>query len=342
MKIKLLIAAIDTVYTGLLSDNISEYHADIIDVSVCSSTESVNEVLAKQKYDVALMDSHLINDADTSGVHLPLLLWTEEENSMEIPPVAGKVKKYQRISSIIASILEQYAGVSKRRVIADKTGAEITAVWAPAGGVGKTTVALAYAMQKTTEEKQVFYLNLEDFSSLPGYLNENGKSISSVFEMLDDFTGNVKMLIQGICCKDKGLTYLCKPDNYDDMCVLSSDNVGELIMACADLTDELVIDLSCACDTRTIKTFELADNVIIVTENSSSAGSKLEQFISQNNVFENIKGKTILAANKGAKINDSPIENIISLPFVQISDALAVCGALSEILSQVNRREEVL
>jgi len=330
MRIKLLVATVDSVYAKLLADNISEHHSDIMDVCVCNNTEHLNEVLSKQKYDVALLDETLIKDINTSQINLPLLLWPEEETIAEIPEEARTIRKYQRISSIIATVLELYAGITKNRHIPDSSSAYITAVWSPAGGVGKTTVALAYAMQNVSEGKAVFYLNLEDFSSLPGLLNDNGKSISSVFEMLDDNNGNVKMLIQGISCKDKGITYLCKPDNYDDMCVLSSDNISELITVCAELADELVIDLSCSCDKRVIKVFGLADKILIVTEDSGSAKSKLEQFILQNDVFENIKDKSVLIANKGAVINHSPINNAISLPFVQISDPLAICGTLSE------------
>jgi len=330
MRVKLLIATVDSIYARLLADNISEHHADIMDVYVCNDLKCLNEVLSKQKYDVALLDETLIKTINKSQINLPLLLWSEEEITTEIPTEAGKVRKYQRISSIIAAVLEQYAGITKNRHIPDSNSAYITAVWSPAGGVGKTTVALAYAMQNVSEGKSVFYLNLEDFSSLPGLLNDNGKSISSVFEMLDSNNGSIKMLIQGISCKDKGITYLCKPDNYDDMCILSVDNISELITVCAGLAEELVIDLSCTCDKRVVKVFGHADKVLIVTGDSNSTKSKLEQFISQNDVFESIKDKSVLIANKGAIVSNSPINNVISLPYVQLNDSLAICGTLSE------------
>ena len=148
--------------------------------------------------------------------------------------------------------------------------------------------------------------------------------------MLDGHDGNVKMLIQGISRRYKGITFLTEPDNFDDICILSSENVSELITACAELADELIIDLSCACDARTRKVFETADRVLLVTESTVSAGVKLTQFISQNNVFESIKEKVTLVANKGAVINEPFVNSIISLPFVKSDDAVNVCKVLSE------------
>jgi len=238
------------------------------------------------------------------------------------------VNKYQRISSIVADVLEQYAKISGKRCDPDSKSANITAVWSPAGGVGKTTVALACAASGVTEGKDVFYLNLESFSSVPAFFSERGKSISAVFDMLDDCEGNVKMLLQGISCRESGVTYLCEPDNFDDICILSEENIIELVTSCARITDELIIDLSCICDKNTRQVFELADKVLLVTEPSLPAQAKLSQFISQNNVFEGIREKTTLVANKGAIVNELNIEPMISLPYIQTTDASEVYKTL--------------
>jgi len=330
MRVKILIATLDTEYARLLSDYISEHHNDTIEVSVCSTLESTQEFVSKRRYDVALMDMMLIENADTSAIHLPLLLWPENETHAKIPAVFGKIHKYRRVSTIVATILERYAKVSGNRHGPEIKNANITAVWSPAGGVGKTTVALAYAVSTNPEDKEVFYLNLEAFSSVPGYFSENGKSISSVFEMLDNSNGNVKMLVQGICCRENGIKYLTSPDNYDDMCILSAANIKELVTSCAELADELVIDLSCACDSRTRQVFDIADKVLIVTSSVISAETKLAQFMSQNNVFESIKDKTTIVANKGAKVNEQFSETMISLPYIQSNDATEIYRILSE------------
>jgi len=337
MRVKLLIATVDILYAKLISDNISEFHADKIDISICSTLEGLQESLSKRKYDVVLLDAVLIEHADTGLPCLRLLLWSEADPAGILPEGLGAINKYQRISSIVSSVLERFAKESGNRNGPDSKRAKITAVWSPAGGVGKTSVAIAYALSNAIDENEVFYLNLEDFTSVPGYFDDSGKSISNVFEMLENNNGNVKMLIQGVSSRDNGLTYLCSPDNYEDMFILSGENVNELILNCSELSDELVIDLSCSFDTRTRKVFELADNVLIVTAQTSVAKTKLAQFISQNNVFESIKDKVTLVANKGAVINEPAIDSMISLPYVQANDTVELCRKLSETVSS-NRK----
>jgi MinD-like ATPase involved in chromosome partitioning or flagellar assembly len=330
LRINLLIATIDVLYAKLLSDNISEHHSEKISVSICSSPEGLQENLYERKYNVALLDAQMMEHIDIKSIHLPLLLWSETEMAGDIQKEIGRVAKYQRISSIVAAVLEQYAKLSSRSNEPCIKRAKKTAVWSPVGGVGKTSVAMAYALSKTGENKEVFYLNLEHFTSLSDYFNENGKSISTVFEMLENREGDVKMLIQGLCCKENGITYLCAPDNFDDMCILSSEDLNELITACSEISDELVIDLSCVCDARTKKVFDLADNVMLVAGQTTTAEAKMLQFISQSNTFENIKEKVTFIANKGTIITNQITGTVISFPHIQSNDARGVCKALSE------------
>jgi len=341
VKIKMLIATIDNAYATLLSDNISERHANILEISVCSTLDGFSDMLKKQKFDVALIDAVFTKGIDKTAVQLPVLLWSENDAAdFEIPADMEKMNKHQRISTMVATILEKYAKVSKNRIDSDIKDAAITAFWSPAGGVGKTSSALAYALSNVSADgiyqnslsprKDVFYLNLENFSSVPGFFDKAGKSISSVFEMLDTREGNIKMLIQGICCRDKGIMYLCGPENYVDMNILTSENITELVTSCAKLADELVIDLPCVCDTRTEKVFDLAGKVFIVTDQSASAGVKLMQFVTQNDVFDMIMEKTVLIVNKGAAIANHPVDNIISMPFIQSNDMVSVITKLSD------------
>jgi len=341
MKIKLLIALDDGVYAKLLSDNISEYHSDTVDVCLCNSPEGLKELLKSRRFNVALVDAAMIGYIDMKSIHLPLLLWSETEaNSVtaanpDVKNNIGRINKYQRISSIVSAVLEQYARVSTGRDNFETKHTCITAIWSPAGGTGKTSVAIAYALSRVTGDKEVFYLNIENFSSIPCFFNENGKSISTVFEMLENSDGDIKMLIKGISGRDKGITFLSGPDNYDDINILSCENVHELITFCAQLADELVIDMSCGCDSRTRKVFDLAGKILLVTDPSGCTGVKLAQFLSQNNVFETIKEKTVIVANKGAILNGPYAESIISLPLMQTADISSLNNSLAEYFIDV-------
>ena len=333
MKIQLLIATEDCDYAEHLSNTFAEDHSDAIEVCVCSTADHLREQLEARKFDVALLESSLIGEADMQSIRLPLLLWSDEENTQAAPEEYMKVFKYQRISSMISNVLELFAkGLPNERGSFSKR-AGITVVWSPMGGVGKTTVALAYSARKASEGKQVLFLDLEPFSSVSAYFPDEGKSISTVFEMLETGEGNINVLIRSIRQQSGSgdIEYFCKPENFDDMNILTTDNVAALIEACSEATDELVIDMSCTCDERTRKVFDLADRIFLVTDSSRTAQIKFSQFASQHNVFQRIREKTTLVANRGAVVGESLADTVIYLPYVQATDAAAIYRTLSSV-----------
>ncbi|MDR2712161.1 MAG: hypothetical protein LBB91_03485 [Clostridiales bacterium] len=328
MKIKLLIASGDTDYAEHLSNTLAKKYADTYKVSICSQAERLDNLLAANKYDIALLEPGLAAQADLSSIQLPILLMDDSESIIEIISSFQKIPKYQRISSIAGTILENYAESGKGINSFTATKARITAVWSPSGGSGKTTVALALAAHKVSGGKQAVYLSLESFSSTPVYFPENGKSISKAFEKLE---ANIQVHLMGIRQQDSGsgIFYFCSPENYDDMNILTANDTEMLVNACAAGIDELIIDLPGQCDRRVQEVLHLADTVLIICDPSSTSQTKLKQFIDQHNVFSQIQPKTILINNKGAKTVDVNINKAIELPLVKSTDPIAVYKTLS-------------
>jgi len=334
MKTQLLVATSDAEYAEHLSNMLSEHHSDVIDVSLCRSGEKLREQLKSRKYDVALLEEDMIWEGDLLSIRLPLVLWSENEFSSEVPDGIKKIRKYQRISSMVGEVLELYAKGLKNGCGPCSKRARITAVWSPMGGVGKTTVALAYAERKASEGKQSLYLDLQPFSSLGVYFAAAGRSISAVFEMIETEEGDAGMLMRSIKQQDSGsgISYFCRPENYDDMNILTPEGLTLLIETCAELTEDLVVDMSCLCDSCTQKIFELADRILLVTDASRSSQIKFSQFATQHNIFQHIRDKTTLIANRGARITDTLVDDVIYLPLVQSPDAVAVYKTLSGII----------
>jgi Mrp family chromosome partitioning ATPase len=329
MKIKLLIATADSAYAEHLANVLAEKHADAFEVSVCSAAAVPGTGAAARLYDAALLDPALLSGAALSAARLPLLLWDDTE---ALPAPAGewkKIRKYQRVSAIAGHILAACAEASLGAGAGAAEKARITAVWSPAGGVGTTTAALAYATRKAADGRQVLYLDLEHFSSTPLYFAQTGPSITTLFAQLEG--GQAGLLARGIRQRDSGsgLAYFCPPQNYDDLNILSAEDSLALVNACAAAADELVIDLPSLCDERVRRIFELADTVLLVTDASQTAQVKLRQFMTQHNVFERVRAKAALIANKGALLGESPLDTVISLPLVPAADAASVYKTLS-------------
>jgi len=328
MKIKLIIASGDQDYGEHLSRILSDKYADVFEVSICSTLERLNELLKNNRYEVALLEADFLGATDLASVRLSLFLYSDAIHIIQEHEFLRKIKKYQRISAMVGAILENYSEFSSGMVSFDANRASVTAVWSPAGGTGKTTVALAYATRKVADGKHATYLCLENFSSVSTYFPESGKSISTVFEKLE---ADVPMLLMGIRQQDSGsgITYFCTPKNYDDINVLTTDDLNVLVSACGRNTDEVIIDLSSQCDEKTWAIFELADTVLIVHDSSVTSQAKLKQFMIQHNIAQKVEGKIVLIGNKGAKRPQVGIQRFIHLPLVQSGDAVSVYKSLS-------------
>ena len=328
MRLKLIIATADSDYAEHLSNELAERHAELFDVSVCSSAERLKDLLAVNKYDAALLEPAFATAAGLSAVTLPLALIGESGEAPENLSGMKKIRKYQRISSMAGNVPESYAETGKGM---DQFGGDkgrVTAVWSPAGGTGKTTVALAYAARKASDGSKAAYLNLENFSSVRAYFHDNGKSISKAFEKLES---NLEMALLGIRQLDggSGVYYFDSPENYDDINILSAEEVKALVVACAGIADEVVVDMSSQCDARTRQIFDLASTILVVGDASTAFAVKWKQFTGQHNVFRQVQDKIVLVNNKNAKNAGEGARNVVDLPLLQTKDPVSVFKSLS-------------
>lgn len=326
MRIQLLIADRDLDYTEHLSKVLAEKYADVFEVSACSSGEQLAELLIHHSYDMALLSPELAMGANLSGVRLPLLLW--DGTAAEWSGNLECLRKYQRISSMAGEVLEHCAEVSAIGLDPSRSKAHITAVWSPAGGVGKTTAALAYAAQSVAGGKRTVYLNLEPFSSVPAFFPEGGKSISTVFGKLDD---RAELALQGIRQEDNGsgIYYFCRPDNYEDISLLTEEDIMRLTNAAAVDVDELVVDLGSSCDQRIFALLSLADTVLLVLDGSRTCQLKWEQFRTQHELYGKLLEKLMLVANRGSRQDAALAPAMVSLPLVKSEDPVVVYKTLS-------------
>lgn len=328
MKIQLLIAVTDSDYVEHFSQVLSEKYADVFEISVCGSAERLSDLLSTHGYTLALLEPSIVEGIPLDRVRLPVIL--SDGSTVPSPAEAGMttVQKYQRISKLTGQLLELCAKIAPHGAESTAGRARITAVWSPAGGVGTTTTALAYAARRAADGKRTTYLDLDYFSGARAYFPETGKSISSVLERLDE---NVELLLRSVRQMDvgSGISYYCRPENYDDMNVLSTQETLALVDACALGMDEVVIDLPGACDERIRRILDLADTVFLVHNSSKAAQAKVEQFSTQGSTFAAIRPKLVLVANQGAQLCQIGLEHVIRLPQVQAGNATAIYKTLS-------------
>ena len=328
MKIQLLIALEDNDYAEFLSSVLAERYSDTFDVAVCSSLERLRGIALERRYDITLIEPAFAEQVQFNSDGLKLLIWDGTTSIPSNLTDMGKLAKYQRISSLVSDLLERYALVSDHAATLGGSRARVTVAWSPIGGCGKTSAALAYATQRVSEGKRVVYLDLQVFAGSTAFFSQSGKSTSTALGHMD---GNLPLLLQSILQKDSGsgIGYFGIPENYDDIAILSAQDVRVLVENCATGIDELVVDLSCTFDDKTKLLLDMADVVLMVVGPTAVGQAKWQQFLTQNNIFEMIRSKTVLVANQGAKMGDVNVFATVALPQVQSGDPVVVYKTLS-------------
>ncbi len=333
MKIQLLIASTDNDYVEHISMVLAEKYADTFELSICSNKNSLLEQVGKRGFEAALLDPTMVNGIELKSIRLPVLLWDGQAVLDSGTAALKKIKKYQRISAIVSELLEGYAQIAKGSSGFDDSHGQVTAVWSPSGGSGKTTVALAYAAQRVAEGAKVVYLDFQLFSCAAVFFPQTGKSISSVFEQLDN---SVALLLQSIRQQDNesGIFYFKQVENYEDIQILEPSDVAELLRGCTHEVDEVVVDLSSVLDAKARSILTLADKVFLVSDASKTGIAKWEQFHLQRSFYESILTKATLVANRGGRPDWGQSEPAILLPCVKSNDPVVVYKTLSMNFAQ--------
>lgn len=328
MNIRLVIVTSDMEYAECFSDVIADNYKNVFKMSICSSAANYKSLSDRKHFDIALVDGDIAEEIAFPNAKLCAELC--DESGSEVGVNYYPIQKYQRISHIVSELLEQYSKVANSAGGYGQAKGRLTAVWSPVGGVGKTSIAMAYAAGIASEDNPVIYLDLEPFSSTATYFHDNAKSISSLFEGLGG-NSNMEILIAGLLQKDtgSGILYFGPAINYDDLNILTISDLEEIIDGCVAQCSELVVDLSSSCDEKTRYILERADRVLAVADDSVTGKNKWSQFQTQHSLYGEIADKMTLVANKGADVSGWYREAAVSVPFVRSQDPVIVYKTLS-------------
>lgn len=332
MKLQLLIATADKEYGDRLSSALFKHYAETIQANICTDIERWSQVISQNSYDAVLLDSDFLTYITAYAQEEVTMKTSEILFISDVSMVIGnritessaavkKLQKYQRVSFLVQELL------STSSVSAEKMGnMKLTVVWSPAGGTGKTTVALACAAKKTASNR-VVYLDLDYFSSVPVYFSSNNRGISWVFQQLDE--ENAAIHLEGVAETDSatGITFFGPPDNYDDMNILTVEHLKTLLKSLSFIAEEVVIDLPSVCNEMSQTLFEEADKIMIVTDSSQSSKQKLQQFAVQHHIYSTFKNKITVVANKGCILHWEGAQ--VKLPFVKATDDKVIFKTLA-------------
>jgi cellulose biosynthesis protein BcsQ len=208
---------------------------------------------------------------------VPVLIMTDSSDAIEVAGVKA-VGRYQKGSIIYKRIKETYlTGTNVVYGFKDGGVADVSCFTGAAGGVGVTTVAVAYARRLAESGARVFYLDLNVNPSIDLYFeNRHEGDMGNVLLALTSGSKNMRIIENYIQKDISGVDSFAPSSSLFDLNDITAELAEQLtgLITGMGAYDEVVIDMSNNMTDMAIGVLRLSDRVIVVSDGSKSANLK--------------------------------------------------------------------
>lgn len=334
--IKLAIVDADKAYAKGLSEYLHCEYGQAFDISCFTNVKSLIEHLeAGQQMDILLIDQKLYNDSlSLQRVKTTIVLAENNLNS----EVSGKAAlyKYQLGERLAKGILEYYdSSAGEEFNINDKLqSARLIAVYSPAGGAGKSTIAYNLSRQYALQGKKIMLISMESFAALSIFKAETHKhGLSYLMYLISSNAVNLQVKLDAVLEFDQNTNIHYIPREVNSL-EYKDDKQFDLSLLLEFLRtqsgyDTIIFDMDTALSDRLLKMFEHCDLILNVNGGDLYSKEKCESFNKQLNILNEVLGirladKTIAVNNKSASIQNGEadagcIEIVTEIPYISNS-----------------------
>ena len=206
-----------------------------------------------------------------------LFVLTEGESGTEYIPGVNYISRYTMLKAIFSEIVGKSSPTFSFGEEDKAQEPQIVLVTSAAGGVGKTTVALGVSASLAKSYKKVLYIDAEWMQTFAMYLNNPAPiTANEVYAKL--IAGNREKLYEDIAyaIREQGFHYL-PPFNAPLLSLGLSYRIFSQIAEAAKQSkkyDFIIIDSESVFDEEKTKLINLADRVIVITQQTRTAVNK--------------------------------------------------------------------
>lgn len=313
IKKKVILADRDELYLLNLSNYLMEKAPQLDLITFTKADKLLRYLESGQHGDILVIDeAMLVPQILNMEISLTKIVLSSSMASVEGYSV---VKKYQKSESLLNEILLKYAeDTGGIEAIQGKSNTKIAAFYSPAGGTGKTALALALSAAASYTGQKVLYLNLEEIDSLQGILPATPGNMSEIFLALKTKGMNVGIKLSGGIGKASpgGFYYISGVESISEYDEVSEKEMEKLIDSIRSLSDydKVVLDLSSTFSTKNLRLLEMADMIfcpVLPEENSIAKLKRLAREVDFHDSYYSIFEKTRLVINR-VKSNGMPWE----------------------------------
>lgn len=284
MNISIAVADSNRDYIERLSEGLQKYEE--LTIHVYTNGQKLQAAIDSGNFDIVLFDPDISEDRlSFSNVRFPVYLYSDESRNRGIYADFAKVVKYQRISGIYKDIIREYADKAGYSAEFDHSqNTSVIAVYSPAGGSGKTTLALAMASRFSGLGKKALFVSAEQLSS-SFYVNpKQEEGMTALVESASDENVNFGLKAKGTMKQGlNGMLYVEGFERIVDYDAVTGAEMGDAldkIRRCG-LCDVMVVDMESNLDPIGRAILELADHIVLVEKPGELAAVKMKLFAGQ-------------------------------------------------------------
>lgn len=289
-RLKLVLADYDSRYLHKLAEYINKYfparirvhsftRADILEAYLNSLAEPIDILLAHPDY---------LPEPKEAGGKIGLLLALGDGqvgNDLEQPLRLDRYlpgdKLVNRLIALYAEKCPQVAALAVR-----PKATRLVAVYSPAGGAGKTSIALGLAGLLSEMGRSVLCVSLESINSMDFALTRAGNS--ALTQILLAFEKNPESLpvkIESLKTRDElsGIEFIESPDCFLDISGLAGEQLRSFLERLKKVGkyDFVVLDTDTVAGANTLTVFDACDTVVLVLTPDRICRLKAKSFYEQ-------------------------------------------------------------
>lgn len=229
MKIRVGFIISDKIYIERLVSTLNRYYSDKLEIYSYTDVKVANESVENQRLDIVIVDETLqVNEYRNCC----MAYFVE---SPDIDKIEGKkaICKFQKVELIYKDILALYSEYSSRITKRKRSGelAEVITFTSPACGSGVTSMAAAFALNCSLNNKSALYLSMENIPTTDIIFDGEGKyTLTDVVYAVKSKRSNLSMKLESFAITDSAnVDYFAAPKNPMDLHEMNDEDVELLI-----------------------------------------------------------------------------------------------------------------
>ncbi|MCR5477240.1 MAG: chromosome partitioning protein ParA [Lachnospiraceae bacterium] len=346
MRIRLAILENDKSYLSGIVNAFGTKFADKLEIYSFTDPAVALQTLSQTRIDVLVVSDAIEFDhtALPRKCGFAYLVGSADIESFKGQPTIYKFQKadliYKQILNLYSEQAEGITGVK----IGDGS-CTLVGFLSPAGGVGTSSAAAAYALHYAKQGKRALYLNLERFGSADIYFEGDGQfDMSDVIFAVKSRKANLAMKLESCVRTDlSGVSFFSQTKYALDMLELSSAEMETLLTELKNMGafDVIAADLEFGLDKDRMDLYKRFHTLVMVGDGGEQSNSKIERACQalttkEQNADAPLYERMVLFYNKfsnksGRGVDGIELRNVGGAPRYERASAKQVIEQLSDL-----------